>query len=152
MLDITRNPKGREELWEALGKQTDEEKDAAIAIMMPAAMDALNRLFQRNLARAVAAGNVTMDDFLYLTFLWEAKLFQQLRRHDFSVFVPNYIEVQDEFWQHLTFSADTDLEQLYSEYRIDDGTERLIWLPDDKRAFLFLEYSDLNFNIGRIRG
>jgi hypothetical protein len=120
--------------------------------MMPAAMETLNRLFYRNLAQVVATGDITLDDFLYLTIVWEAKLFQQLRRYDFSGFVPGYIEVQNKLWNYLTFDTDIVLEQIYFEYEIDDGTERLKWLPNDKREFLFQEHSDLNLNIGRIRG
>jgi hypothetical protein len=120
--------------------------------MMPAAMETLNRVFYRNLAKTVNSENMTLDDVLYLTVLWEAKMFQQLRRHEFSGFIQSYNDVLNEFWLYLSFSDDISLEDVYNEYSLDGGTERLLWLPNDKREFLYSQYKELNFNIGRIRG
>ncbi len=106
-----------------LVRDTDEEESNRFCVhLKDDAMLSMTKLFYRNLARQISAGDTTLEDVFYLMRVWEGKLGYHssceiyFYNAEFSEFFKDYTAVQDEFFKLLSEENGISTEDLIKDF------------------------------------
>ena len=126
-------------------EQKQEESKAALQQQMKEdAFLTMSKLFYRNLARQMQAGNTTLEDAQYLIKIWENILCYQFDAHyyggmaDFGTFCERYLPIQDSFFALIAKEngmQQTSLESGLEAFVVNNLQPDGSYLPNCTAAF-----------------
>lgn len=158
---IQTEPEGYfEKYQEVYGEELTEERLVEIKRQLKGSIcETLTKNFYKNLANAVAQGNVTEQDVFFLINLFECDVYEHILYDDEAkynsaeAFMNNYVQIQNQFFTSLANSTGLSYDQLvedfenYSSHVIYNGEEvnnySLSFLPEEKRSYVIERYDEL---------